>query len=44
MDLIKTANLFVESNKHFIQAHSDDEVLNTDQSGFTKELHPGRTL
>jgi hypothetical protein len=44
MDLIKTANLFIDSTKHFIQDYSDDEVLNTDQSGFTKELHSGRTL
>jgi hypothetical protein len=39
MDLIKTANVFVDSTKNFIQDYSDDEVLNTDQSGFTKELH-----
>jgi hypothetical protein len=41
---ISTANLFVNSTKSFLKNFTDDQIYNTDQSGFTKEVHSGRTL
>jgi hypothetical protein len=43
-NLIDTADLFVNSSKIFLANYSDDDVYNTDQSGFTREIHSGRTL
>jgi hypothetical protein len=36
--------LFVNSTKLFLQNFADDDVYNSDQSGFSKEIHSGRTL
>jgi hypothetical protein len=43
-DQISTANLFVNSTKLFLQSYTDNQIYNTDQSGFNKEIHSGRTL
>jgi hypothetical protein len=43
-DQISTANLFVNSSKLLVQDYTDCEIFNTDQSGFNKEIHSGRTL
>jgi hypothetical protein len=44
VDIIGTADLFVSSTKLFLQNFTDDNIYNTDQSGFNKEIHSGRTL
>jgi hypothetical protein len=43
-DQISTANMFVNSTKLLLQNFSDNQIYNTDQSGFNKEVHSGRTL
>jgi hypothetical protein len=43
-DIIGTADLFINSSKLFLENFTDDNVYNTDQSGFSKEIHSGRTL
>ena len=43
-DQISTANLFVNSSKVFFKNFPDDQIYNTDQSNFPKEVHSGRTL
>jgi hypothetical protein len=43
-DQILTANLFVNSTKLFLKNFTDDQIYNTDQSGFTKIVHSGRIL
>jgi hypothetical protein len=43
-DQIYTANLFVNSTKLLLQNYTDNQIYNTDQSGFNKEIHSGRTL
>ena len=44
VNIIASANRFVDSTRLFLENFSDDQVYNTDQSGFQKELHSGRTL
>jgi hypothetical protein len=36
--------MFVNSTKLFLENFSDNQIYNTDQSGFNKEVHYGRTL
>jgi hypothetical protein len=43
-NIIGTADLFINSSKLFLENFTDDNVYNTDQSGFSKEIHSGRTL
>jgi hypothetical protein len=43
-EILATANLFVNSTKLFLQNFADDDVYNSDQSGFSKEIHSDRTL
>lgn len=42
--LIESAEAFVDTCKERFQEFSDDNIFNTDQSGFNKELVSGRTL
>ncbi len=37
-DQISTANMFVNSTKLFLQNFSDNQIYNTDQSGFNMEV------
>jgi hypothetical protein len=43
-DIIGSADLFVDSSKIFMQNYTDVNIYNTDQSGFNREIHSGRTL
>jgi hypothetical protein len=43
-DILAAANSFVISTKLLLQNFADDDVYNSDQSGFSKEIHSGRTL
>ena len=44
VDIIGNADLFISSAKLFLRNFTDDNTYNTDQSGFNKEIHSGRTL
>ncbi len=43
-DIIGSADLFINSSKIFMQNYPDENIYNTDQSGFNREIHSGRTL
>jgi hypothetical protein len=43
-DIIGSADLFVDSSKIFMQNYTDENIYDTDQSGFNREIHSGRTL
>jgi hypothetical protein len=43
-DIIGFAGFFVDSSKIFMQNYPDENIYNTDQSDFNREIHSGRTL
>jgi hypothetical protein len=43
-DIIGSADLFIDSSKIFMQNYTDENIYNTGQSGFNREIHSGRTL
>jgi hypothetical protein len=44
IDIIESADLFVNSAKLFLRNFSNENIYNTDQSSFSKEMHSGRTF
>ena len=43
-DLENKCNTFIEDIKHYIAQYGQENIYNSDQSGFQLEMHSGRTL
>ena len=43
-DLENKCNTFIEDVKHYIAQYGQENIYNSDQSGFQLEMHSGRTL